>query len=138
MTAAIRTQRLVKHYGDVKAVDGVDLNVERGELYGFLGPNGAGKTTTISILSTMLKATSGTAHVAGFDVQSQPYEVRRRIGIVFQDPSLDEELTGRENMVFHARLYKIPRSERDKRIDALLAIVDLVVARAVNSGADVR
>ncbi|MBI2077057.1 MAG: ATP-binding cassette domain-containing protein [Euryarchaeota archaeon] len=126
MAAAISTQRLVKHYGDVKAVDGVDLSVERGELYGFLGPNGAGKTTTISILSTMLKPTSGAASVAGFDVLTRPYDVRRRIGIVFQDPSLDEELTGRENMVFHARLYKVPRAQRDRRIDDLLAMVDLV------------
>ncbi|HLE47855.1 MAG TPA: ATP-binding cassette domain-containing protein [Candidatus Thermoplasmatota archaeon] len=125
MTAAIQTRQLVKHYGDVKAVDGVDLNVERGELYGFLGPNGAGKTTTISILSTMLKPTSGEARVAGLDVLTQSYAVRKRIGIVFQDPSLDEELTGRENMVFHARLYKVPRAERDRRIDDLLAMVDL-------------
>ncbi len=125
LPSAIFTQALVKHYGDVKAVDSVDLNVERGELYGFLGPNGAGKTTTISILATLLKPTSGRAEVAGIDVVRKPGEVRRKIGIVFQDPSLDEELTARENMVFHARLYKVPKANRDRRIDELLSMVEL-------------
>lgn len=124
--AAIVARQLVKAYGEVRAVDGVDLAVEEGELYGFLGPNGAGKTTTISILSTMLKPTSGSATVAGFDVLSQPARVRERIGVVFQDPSLDEELSGRENMTFHAKLYKMPRSTRDGKIDALLQMVDLM------------
>jgi ABC-2 type transport system ATP-binding protein len=123
--AAIVAQNLVKHYGEVKAVDGVDLRVEEGELYGFLGPNGAGKTTTISMLSTMLRPTSGSAKVAGFDVGTDARRVRERIGVVFQDPSLDEELTARENMVFHARLYKVPKAERDRRIDELLSMVEL-------------
>jgi ABC-2 type transport system ATP-binding protein len=125
LSPAILVQALVKHYGDVKAVDGVDLAVERGELYGFLGPNGAGKTTTLSILSTLLKPTSGRAEVAGFDVVRQPRRVREQIGVVFQDPSLDEELTARENMVFHARLYKVPRSQRERRISDLLEMVEL-------------
>lgn len=90
-----------------------------------MGPNGAGKTTTISILSTLLKPTSGHAEVAGFDVLRQPGKVRERIGIVFQDPSLDEELTGRENLVFHARLYKVPKGDRDRRIDDLLSMMEL-------------
>lgn len=123
--AAIRIEKLTKHYGEIRAVDGVDLRVEEGELYGFLGPNGAGKTTTISILSTLLKPTSGRAEVAGFDVLRDPRKVRERIGIVFQDPSLDEELTGRENLVFHARLYKVPKADRDRRINDLLSMVEL-------------
>ena len=122
---AILTQSLVKHYGAVKAVDAVDLKVEHGELYGFLGPNGAGKTTTISILATLLKPTSGRAEVAGLDVTRNAGEVRRRIGVVFQDPSLDEELTAYENMVFHARLFKVPKASRDRRITDLLAMVEL-------------
>lgn len=123
--AAIRTHQLVKHYGEVRAVDGVDLHVEDGELYGFLGPNGAGKTTTLSILATLVKPASGSAEVAGFDVLKHPGKVRESIGVVFQDPSLDEELSARENMVFHARLYKVPKSERDRRIDDLLQMVEL-------------
>jgi len=123
--AAIRTSKLVKTYGELKALDGVDLEVQKGEFFGLLGPNGAGKSTLIGVLSTMLPATSGTAEVAGFSVKDQPAEVRKRIGVVFQDPSLDEELTGRENMMFHARLYKVPRGERAARIDELLQIVEL-------------
>jgi ABC-2 type transport system ATP-binding protein len=125
LPAAILTQSLVKHYGDVKAVDSVDLKVERGELYGFLGPNGAGKTTTISILATLLRPTSGRAEIAGLDVVKEASQVRRRIGVVFQDPSLDEELTAWENMVFHARLFKVPKAGRERRISELLSMVEL-------------
>jgi ABC-2 type transport system ATP-binding protein len=118
-------EKLVKHYDEVKAVDGVDLRVEEGELYGFLGPNGAGKTTTLNILATMLKPTSGRAVVAGIDVVQHPARVREQIGMVFQDPSLDEELTARENLMFHARLYKVPKPQRERRIDEMLSMVEL-------------
>jgi ABC-2 type transport system ATP-binding protein len=122
---AIRTTQLVKAYGELRALDGVDLDVPEGEFFGLLGPNGAGKSTLIGVLATMLPATSGRAEVAGFDVAKEPAEVRKRIGVVFQDPSLDEELTGYENMMFHARLYKMPRADRAARIEELLKIVEL-------------
>jgi len=109
----------------VEAVRGVDLTVRRGEIFGFLGPNGAGKTTTISMLCTLLRPTSGEARVAGHDVVTEPHEVRRNIGLVFQDPSLDERLTARENMVFHAMLYGVPRRLREERIETLLTLVSL-------------
>jgi ABC-2 type transport system ATP-binding protein len=109
----------------IEAVKAVDLTVRRGEIFGFLGPNGAGKSTTINMLCTLLKPTSGTARVAGYDVVAAPHEVRRNIGLVFQDPSLDERLTARENMVFHAMLYGVPRRVREERIDALLSLVSL-------------
>jgi ABC-2 type transport system ATP-binding protein len=109
----------------IQAVRGVDLKVGRGEVFGFLGPNGAGKSTTINMLCTLLKPTAGEARVAGHDVVRAPHEVRRSIGLVFQDPSLDERLTARENMVFHAMLYGVSRADRDRRIPALLELVSL-------------
>jgi ABC-2 type transport system ATP-binding protein len=123
--AAIRTEGLVKRFGEITAVDGIDLEVAEGQLFGLLGPNGAGKTTTINILATLLKPTAGRAFIDGIDVVDDPSAVRKRIGIVFQDPSLDEELTGMENLRFHARLYKVPRAKRDPRIEELLALVEL-------------
>ena len=116
---------LVKRYGDLEAVRGIELTVRRGEIFGFLGPNGAGKSTTISVLCTLLKPTAGEATVAGFDVARQPEEVRARIGLVFQDFSLDDQLTARENLRFHAMAYGVPRDERAERIDRALAMVDL-------------
>jgi ABC-2 type transport system ATP-binding protein len=123
--SALRARQLAKSYGDVRALDGVDLDVAEGDFFGLLGPNGAGKSTLINILATMQLPTAGAAEVAGFDVVRQPKEVRQRIGVVFQDPSLDEELTARENLVFHARLYKVPRADREARIEELLRIVEL-------------
>jgi ABC-2 type transport system ATP-binding protein len=123
--AAIQAQGLVKKYGEVEAVRGIDLEVRAGEIFGFLGPNGAGKSTTISILCTLLRPTAGTARVAGIDVVHDPARVRQRIGLVFQDPSLDDQLTGRENLEFHAFIYSVPASERRRRIDEMLALLQL-------------
>ena len=125
MEAVVEAQRLVKTYGKVPAVQGIDLTVRRGEVFGFLGPNGAGKSTTIGILCTLLLPTSGRALVAGFDVARQPGSVRSRIGLVFQDPSLDDQLTARENLEFHAFVYNVPRAERRRRIDGVLEMVEL-------------
>ena len=124
--AAIATQQLVKRYGEIEAVRGIDLSVMPGEIFGFLGPNGAGKSTTISMLCTLLRPTSGRAAVAGFDVASEPDEVRARIGLVFQDPAIDEQLTARENLEFHAFLYDVPRAIRRQRIHEVLEMVELV------------
>src|SRR5436309_278076 len=123
--AAIATQQLVKRYGDIEAVRGIDLAVMPGEIFGFLGPNGAGKSTTISMLCTLLRPTSGRAEVAGFDVARDPDSVRTRIGLVFQDPALDEQLTARENLEFHAFLYDVPRAIRVQRISEVLGMVEL-------------
>ncbi len=121
----ITVRGLVKRYGDVEAVRGIDLDVRRGEIFGFLGPNAAGKTTTISVLCTLAEASAGTAIVAGHDVATDADEVRARIGLVFQDPSLDDQLTARENLMFHARVYGVPRAARRQRIDSCLETVGL-------------
>src|SRR5256886_16615546 len=123
--AAIATEQLVKRYGDIEAVRGIDLAVMPGEIFGFLGPNGAGKSTTISMLCTLLRPTSGHAAVAGFDVARDPDSVRTRIGLVFQDPALDGPLTGGDNLEFHAFLYDVPRAIRAQRIDEVLGMVEL-------------
>src|ERR1700730_13913379 len=123
--AMIEATGLVKRYKDLEAVRGIDLEVRRGEIFGFLGPNGAGKSTTISILCTLLTPSAGSAHVAGIDVMRDPARVRQRIGLVFQDPSLDDQLTGRENLEFHAFIYGVPAGERDRRIDEMLALLQL-------------
>ncbi len=123
--AAIEVIDLKKSYGDVEAVRGVGFSVRAGEIFGFLGPNGAGKTTTIKILCTLLQATSGRARLAGIDVATSPSEVRRRIGVIFQDPSLDDRLTAEENLTLHAIAYRVPRAERAARIDESLNFVDL-------------
>ena len=122
---AIEARSLEKRFGAIEAVCGIDLEVRKGEIFGFLGPNGAGKSTTINILCTLLKPTSGTASVAGFDVARKPNEVRQRLGLVFQDPSLDIQLTARENLEFHAFLYRVPKGERAARITAVLEMVQL-------------
>ena len=125
MSAVIEVRDLVKKYGDIEAVRGIDLDVEQGEVFGFLGPNGAGKTTTISILCTLLRPTAGTARVAGIDVADDPAAVRSRIGLVFQDPSLDDQLTARENLELHGRIYGVPGALRRQRIAELLRVVEL-------------
>src|SRR5438874_1420411 len=125
MSAVIEVASLVKKYGELEAVRGIDLSVEQGEVFGFLGPNGAGKTTTISILCTLLRPTAGKARVAGIDVAQDPAAVRRRIGLVFQDPSLDDQLTARENLELHGRIYGVPGAVRKQRIDELLGVVEL-------------
>ena len=122
----VETRQLEKAYGQVQAVRGIDLEVGSGEIFGFLGPNGAGKSTTISILCTLVSPTGGEARVAGIDVSADPGAIRARIGIVFQDPSLDGQLTARENLEFHSFLYGLPRAVRAQRIDSALAMVDLI------------
>jgi len=122
---AVETEGLTKRYGDLLAVDSLDLSIDEGEIFGLLGPNGAGKTTTLSMLATLVKPTSGTGRVNGYDILSHPADVRRSIGIVFQDPSSDDVLTGRENLYLHALMFGVPREERRKRMDYVLSLVDL-------------
>jgi len=124
-SVVIETRGLEKRFGPIEAVRGIDLEVNRGEIFGFLGPNGAGKSTTINILCTLLKPTAGVAKVAGFDVARDANDVRARLGLVFQDPSLDIQLTARENLEFHAFLYNVPAAERRERIDQVLEMVQL-------------
>jgi ABC-2 type transport system ATP-binding protein len=121
----IQARGLVKKFGDFEAVRGIDLDVQEGEVFGFLGPNGAGKSTTISILCTLLKATAGEVRVAGLDVGRHPDEVRAQIGLVFQDPSLDDQLTARENLQFHGFVYGLPAKVRAERIEEVLHMVQL-------------
>jgi ABC-2 type transport system ATP-binding protein len=116
---------LVKNYDETQAIKGLDLQVHKGEIFGFLGPNGAGKTTTIRIMTTLAKPTSGTVNIAGFDVVKQAGEVKKIIGVVQQHISLDLDLTTRENMEFHARLHGLSAHERKQRIDELLQYVEL-------------
>ena len=121
----IRIVNLVKKYGDVSAVNDISFDVKAGEIFAFLGPNGAGKTTTIKMLTTLLTPTSGTLEIDGLDPITQSTEVRRRFGIVFQDPSLDQELTASENMDLHGVLYDVPRAARHQRTEQLLKIFEL-------------
>src|SRR5437899_8663538 len=123
--AAIATEQLVKRYGEIEAVRGIDLAVMPGEIFGFLGPNGAGKSTTISMLCTLLRPTGGRALVAGHDVVADRAEVRRRIGLVFQDTTLDDYLTAAENLRFHAELYGVPKSQLAGRVRQVLEMVGL-------------
>lgn len=125
MEEFIVTEKLTKQYGDIKAIDNLDLKVKKGEIFGFLGPNGAGKTTTIRVLTTLTKPTSGTAKVGGFDVVKQPEKVKEVLGVVQQHISLDRDLTVKENMEFHARLHRIESSKRKQRISELLNYVEL-------------
>ncbi|MDX1533837.1 MAG: ATP-binding cassette domain-containing protein, partial [Nitrosopumilaceae archaeon] len=122
---SIETQSLVKEFGDVKAVDNISFQVEEGEIFGFLGPNGAGKSTTMMILTTLLKPSSGKALVSGFDVTTQAKQVRRSIGYVQQETAVDEFLTGRENLLFQAKLNHIPEGQIQKRIDEILELIEL-------------
>jgi ABC-2 type transport system ATP-binding protein len=125
MEYAIEIEELSKKFGDFTAVSDINLNIEKGEIFGLLGPNGAGKTTTIKILATLLKPTSGFAEVWHHNIIKEQDAVRRSIGIVFQDPSIDTELTGRENLDFHARMYGLNKEEREKRINDVLDLVEL-------------
>jgi ABC-2 type transport system ATP-binding protein len=125
VASAVVVSRLTKRYGDLLAVDGVDFTVGSGEVFGFLGPNGAGKSTTIKMLCTLVDPTSGGATVAGFDVVRQRDEVRRNIGLVFQDPTLDQYLTAEQNLRMHAELYGMPRSVIRDRMQQVLEMVGL-------------
>ena len=116
---AIRAEGLVRRFGDNAAVDGVDLAVEPGEIYGFLGPNGAGKTTTVRMLVTLLSPTSGRATVAGRDVISEPHEVRLRIGVALQEAALDAQQTGAEILRLQGRLYGLSAGETEQRLSEL-------------------
>ncbi len=122
---AISVEGLVRTFDEIVAVDDVTFSVRKGEMFGFLGPNGAGKTTTISMMCTLLRPTKGKVAVWGHDALREPDQVRSSIGIVFQDQSVDEELTGYENMWFHARLYKVDKEVIDTRIADLLEMVEL-------------
>jgi ABC-2 type transport system ATP-binding protein len=121
----IKVENLVKNYGELVAVDNITFTVASGEIFGFLGPNGAGKTTTINILCTLSKPTSGQAIVDGLNVVHQQKQVRQSIGLVFQDPSLDEQLSGLQNLRFHAMVYNLPTSVREQRIKEVLNMTEL-------------
>ncbi|MFB6165897.1 MAG: ATP-binding cassette domain-containing protein [Haloarculaceae archaeon] len=123
--AAIEVDDVTKRFGAVRALDGVSLAVDEGELFGLLGPNGAGKSTLVHVLSTLLSPTSGTASVAGHDVRTERDAVRGSIGVVFQEPALDEELTARENLSFHGVMYGMDRQLRRERIREVLELVEL-------------
>ncbi|PIE33094.1 MAG: ABC transporter ATP-binding protein [Ilumatobacter coccineus] len=127
---AIEARRLTKTYGSLVAVDDLDLSVVPGEIFGFLGPNGAGKSTTIKMLCTLATPSGGTARVAGYDTVAEPLEVRRRIGLVFQDPTVDAYLTADQNLQFHAELYGLDRSAAAQRIDEVLDMVQLADRRS--------
>jgi ABC-2 type transport system ATP-binding protein len=121
----IKVENLVRTFGDIIAVNDVSFDVARGEIFAFLGPNGAGKSTTIKILTTLLNPTSGNVKVNGFDIVEAEDEVRHSFGIVFQDPSLDDELTAWENMEFHGVLYSVEKGMRRARIEELMKFVEL-------------
>ncbi|MFZ1081452.1 MAG: ATP-binding cassette domain-containing protein [Candidatus Kryptoniota bacterium] len=121
----ITVSNLTKKFGDIVAVDNISFEVKRGEIFAFLGPNGAGKSTTIKMLTTLLHPTGGKIILNGFDPMHNKDGVRKSLGIVFQDPSLDDDLTGLENMQFHAICYKVPKDIRNKRIEELLKFVEL-------------
>src|SRR3974377_237451 len=121
----IRVENLCRKFGDFTAVDHISFEVSQGEIFAFLGPNGAGNTTTIRILTTRLRPTSGRLHIDGLDPGVKPHEVRKRFGIVFQDPSLDGDMTAYENMELHAVFYHVPRKLRAERIESLLRNFEL-------------
>jgi ABC-2 type transport system ATP-binding protein len=121
----IRVKNLVKKFGDVAAVNDISFDVAAGEIFAFLGPNGAGKTTTIKMLTTLMHPTSGAIEVDGLDPAEDHNEVRKRFGIVFQDPSLDQDLTAMENMELHGVLYHVPRKVRRERAETLLKLFEL-------------
>jgi ABC-2 type transport system ATP-binding protein len=122
---AIEVKNLVKKFDGFAAVDDISFEVKQGEIFGFLGPNGAGKTTTIKMLTTLLKPSSGEIKINGFDPTEKQHQARSSFGIVFQDPSLDDELTVCENMEFHGVLYQVPKEVRRARIEQLLKFVEL-------------
>ncbi|MFQ5783027.1 MAG: ATP-binding cassette domain-containing protein, partial [Nitrosopumilus sp.] len=122
---SIETKSLTKSFGDVTAVDDISFSVENGEIFGFLGPNGAGKSTTIMILTTLLKPTSGQALISGYDVLTNQKQVRQNIGYVQQETTVDEYLTGRENLLLQAKLNHIPKEQINNRIDEVLELIEL-------------
>jgi ABC-2 type transport system ATP-binding protein len=126
--AAVEARDLVKHYGEVEAVRGVDLRVTAGEVFGFLGPNGAGKSTTVRMLTTLLTITSGQARVCGIDVTADPDAVRRHIGVALQEAGLDDRQTGRELLVLQGRLFGLSGPDAAERAQHLLTLVDLLDA----------
>ena len=128
MSAAIEAHQLARAFGEKRAVDGVDLTVARGEIYGFLGPNGAGKSTMMRMLTTLLVPTGGSASVAGFDVAHDAEKVRLRIGVALQDAALDGKQTGRELLDLQGRLYGLSKVERARRLTELLQLVDIGTA----------
>jgi len=133
--AIIRVQDLVKVFDpDIRAVDGISFEVRRGEIFGFLGPNGAGKSTTIKVITTLLQKTSGTVSVDGFDLAKQPAKIREVIGYAAQEISVDDDLTGRENLRLQCKFYHIPRDEIESRIETILKAVDLVEAADRRAG----
>jgi ABC-2 type transport system ATP-binding protein len=135
MTGVIDVSQLVKTYGDgTKAVKGISFSVPEGEFFGFLGPNGAGKSTTIKILTTLLRKTSGSASVAGLDVESDAAKIRKIIGVQNQDTTVDEDLTGRENMILQGELQQMHGQALKERVDELLKVVDLVDAADKRAG----
>ena len=121
----IKTNNLTKKFNRLTAVDNISFSVKEGEIFGFLGPNGAGKTTTIKMLITLLNPTNGSAEIVGYDIIKEKNNVRKKVGVVFQDPALDWNLTGRENLDFHARIYAFNRENRKKRINEVINLVDL-------------
>jgi ABC-2 type transport system ATP-binding protein len=121
----IEARNVIKTFGDIKAVDDISFEVQAGEIFAFLGPNGAGKSTTISMLTTMLRPTSGKLMLNNHDVTREQASARKSFGIVFQDPALEEELSAYENMEIHAVLYGVPKPEQSPRIEELLRLVDL-------------
>src|ERR1700731_3502763 len=127
----IQVQNLVKTFGSVTAVNDVSFDVGRGEIFAFLGPNGAGKTTTIKMLTTLLKPSSGRIWLDGLDPEIDPLKARKSFGIVFQDPSLDGDMTAQENLEPHALLYHVPRRQARERIESLLKLFELWEPRDV-------
>jgi len=121
----IQTTNLTKKFNDFTAVDNISFSVKKGEIFGFLGPNGAGKTTTIKMLTTLLMPTQGTATISGYDIIKKRDNVRKSMGVVFQEPALDTELNGEENLEYHARMYGMDRNTRKTRINAVLELVTL-------------
>jgi ABC-2 type transport system ATP-binding protein len=129
----ISVKNLFHRYGNFTAVDGVSFEVEKGEIFSFLGPNGAGKSTAINVLITLLQIQEGTANVAGYDVAKEPQHVRESIGVVFQEVTLDRDMTCREILEFHGRLYQMPPRERERRTRELLSLVQLENKREVRT-----
>jgi ABC-2 type transport system ATP-binding protein len=123
--AMVQVEGLSRSFGEIEAVKGVSFDISEGEIFGFLGPNGAGKSTTINMLCTLLKPSAGSATLNGFDVQHDRSDVRRSIGLVFQQPTLDEYLTAEQNLRFHAYAYAVPKDVRDTRMRELLEMVEL-------------
>ncbi len=125
MEYAVQTRAIARSFGDVKAVDGIDLDIPKGEIYGFLGPNGAGKTTLVRMLITLLMPTGGDATVAGYDLRSRPNDIRLRIGAALQDAALDPKQTGRETLRLQGRLYGLSRRDVNARLDELDSLIDI-------------